>query len=514
MFKLELPPPSSFSGLKPNFSTRVFNNLWLAFITVITSIGLYGQPIHPAVTSDRLMPGGTYAEVENTGADQVMCLTCPEKVAHAYCWDGDRPGIATWVPGSVIGEEIAMLPPGAHDPDIVYGFKGTVGMVVYRLDGDIMYQTFTNAVGGGALSLNPIPVLLHTDGDHPNIDKKHDCIGEALDVVVVFTNYNTSVAGDILYTKGVFSGSFGAKKMIDDRAAGFLSRKYVNRMNPDVCWIVTLNSDYLLFTAPGIHVPTNTWQVDVFQRSSPMPSVLMNAPITAGPVIIGAQGSDMVRPRIDGFSDLTGLAHAYAVTYADDNKVYHAFQSSSWNVISPFNTTNELPAIAYNGENHDVIWSSDGNGAMLDILGRGHIGSTIEPNFKEGNSILGSFTKHYPSIAGLCNSTYAMCWWGSDNNMYHKKAIGGAAPNYKKGNNGAGGLSAVLPDVITSEGLAMLESVNTQVEISLYNLAGVLVLNKPLSQLNTMPSLSKGVYLAQIKNVVTGELASKKVWLQ
>jgi hypothetical protein len=116
------------------------------------------------------MPGGAYSNVQNTGAGISQCSFCAQSVVHAYTWDGDNPSIAVYEPGN--GTFLQALPMGAMDPDIVIGNDGNSGVVVYELNGDVEYSTFTYSPGAIGLMA---PVVLVNNAGHPNIDVSSDC---------------------------------------------------------------------------------------------------------------------------------------------------------------------------------------------------------------------------------------------------------------------------------------------------------------------------------------------------
>ena len=224
-------------------------------LLMLTGYLAHAQPINPASTVDLLMPGGAYSNVQNTGAGISQCSFCAQSVVHAYTWDGDNPSIAVYEPGN--GTFLQALPMGAMDPDIVIGNDGNSGVVVYELNGDVEYSTFTYSPGAIGLGA---PVVLVTNAGHPNIDVSSDC-DKDITTVIVFDDYTNN---DIYYSQGTLLGAFGSTTLVTtiglSQGVGLINRKH-----PDVQ--VYRFGNYL-FTSQGYDPFAFSECVDVLRPSS------------------------------------------------------------------------------------------------------------------------------------------------------------------------------------------------------------------------------------------------------
>jgi hypothetical protein len=372
----------------------------------------HAQPINPASTIDLVMPGGSYRNVANTGAGISQCSFCAQNVVHAYTWDGDNPSIAVYEPGN--GTFLQALPAGATDPDIVIGNDGNNGVVVYELNGDVEYSTFTYSPG--AIGLNA-PIVLVNNAGHPNIDLSSDCDKDNT-TVIVFDDYSNN---DIYYSQGTLLGTFGGPILVD-QIGRTQSVVLLNRKHPDV---QVYGFGNYLFTSQGYDPFAFSDCIDVFRSST-------------GSLIGFSSGNLLlpnlkVHPRIDGVVPNPGLSYAYSVVYKDHNSIRHGLQNQAVTSIQPLGSISGRPAVAFSGDYHDAIWPSDAVSAPnYDGLGRGFTGGAMNTFFKEVNdgSSTGLFDKDAFSIAGSCENAYAMCWAGDDQ-IYYKQANAFGNPNYK-----------------------------------------------------------------------------------
>jgi hypothetical protein len=381
-------------------------------LLMLTGYLAHAQPINPASTVDLLMPGGAYSNVQNTGAGISQCSFCAQSVVHAYTWDGDNPSIAVYEPGN--GTFLQPLPAGAMDPDIVIGNDGNSGVVVYELNGDVEYSTFTYSPGAIGLMA---PVVLVNNAGHPNIDVSSDC-DKDITTVIVFDDYTNN---DIYYSQGTLLGAFGSTTLVTtiglSQGVGLINRKH-----PDVQ--VYRFGNYL-FTSQGYDPCAFSECVDVFRPSSGT----LNGFIGGNLLLPNLN----VHPRIDGVVPNPGLNYAYSVVYKDHNSIRHGLQNQNVSSIQPLGSLSGRPAVAFSGDYHDAIWPSDAVAAPIyDGLGRGFSGGIMDLFFKEVNdgSTTGLFDKDAFSIAGSCENAYAMCWAGDDQ-IYYKQANAFGNPSYK-----------------------------------------------------------------------------------
>ena len=373
---------------------------------------VFAQPINPASTVDLLMPGGAYLNVQNTGAGISQCSFCAQSVVHAYTWDGDNPSIAVYEPGN--GTFLQPLPAGATDPDIVIGNDGNNGVVVYELNGDVEYSTFTYSPGAIGLSA---PIVLVNNAGHPNIDVSSDC-DKDITTVIVFDDYTNN---NIYYSQGTLLGAFGGTTLVNtlglSQGVGLINRKH-----PDV-QVYSLGN--YLFTSQGYDPVQLSDCVDLF-----LASTASFIGFTSGNLLLP---NLKVHPRIDGVVPNPGLSYAYSVVYKDHDSIRHGLQGQPVSSIQPLGSLSGRPAVAFSGDYHDAIWPSDALAAPIyDGLGRGFSGGIIDPFLKEVNdgSTTGLFDKDAFSIAGSCENAYAMCWAGDDQ-IYYKQANAFGNPNYK-----------------------------------------------------------------------------------
>ena len=397
---LELP----FTNL--NMKKKIYT------ILMFTGYLAHAQPINPASTIDFIMPGGSYRNVANTGAGISQCSFCAQSVVHAYSWDGDNPSIAIYEPGN--GTFLQALPAGATDPDIVIGNDGNNGVVVYELNGDIEYSTFTYSPG--AIGFN-LPIVLVNNAGHPNIDVSSDC-DKDITTVIVFDDYSNN---DIYFSQGTLFGAFGSTTLVTttglSQGVGLINRKH-----PDV---QVYGFGNYLFTSQGYDPFAFSECVDLF-----LASTISFLGFSSGNLLLPNLN---VHPRIDGVVPNPGLNYAYSVVYKDHNSIRHGLQNQAVTTIQPIGSLSGRPAVAFSGDFHDAIWPSDAISAPnYDGLGRGFSGGVMDLFFKEVNdgSTTGLFDKDAFSIAGSCENAYAMCWAGDDQ-IYYKQANAFGNPNYK-----------------------------------------------------------------------------------
>ena len=392
------------------------NTHFLKKLTVL--IVLFGavQPvsgqIYPAKTIDLIIPGGPYSDVQNTGAAISECSGCKQGVAHAYTWDGNNPGIAVYEPGA--GVYVQTLPSGAWDPDIVFGLDGTSGVVVYELFGGVEYKTFTYTPGIVTLGTS---TLVHNNAHHPNIDNPTDC-GSRNPAVIVFESAGST--SDLEYCEGTLSGGFG--KNLPVPQFGLSQQCNISsRYRPD---LQVFDYKKYLFVAQGIDSASNHC-VDLFDVTTFLDG------FTTGNILLSGV---VAHPRIDGVVDQVGLTYAYSVTYKDHNSIRHGMQDTIVTALQPIGTLSDKPAIAYNGDYHDVVWPSDAVASPnMDLIGKGFFADLPDIFYKELNDVTtsGNVNKRAVSLAGRCEYNYASCW-ATDENIYYKEAIA-IDSNYKKG---------------------------------------------------------------------------------
>lgn len=470
-----------------------------------------GQPINPSVTPDFVLPGGPYTNVENTGADLSVCLShlgsCTVD-AQAFCWDGDNPGIATTysAPGTV---EILSLPAGAHDPDIVFTSGGTLGMVVFELGNDVLYQTFTNLPGGGSLAWSGSGTV-QSNASHPNIDRLYECEGYQEQVVVV---YEDNTLNDIAYKEGlVASGSFPVTST-QVPLANFLhagSPTPQARFHPDVAVLYPANSANpydIFFTCVNVDA-ANNFYVEGYWDNTPSNPPGLNLAAT-GPVSM--MNPDQTHPRIDGILAAPVYNYNLSVTYHSDDQIYQSFNNHLpfTPAIHPAGANfNELPAVAYGGDYSAVIWASDALGGR-DIIGQEWSGSARDPFYQEATSPPRSTvtTNFYPSIAGNCtgSGTYAMCWYDPDTEDIIFKYANMATTAFKRDpedlNDPKSGEDpfTVFPTFINKDHFDLNPWLQDS-ELYFYDLQGQLVLNATAGSTKNLASLPGGIYVVMIKS--------------
>jgi len=383
----------------------------LLFACAGTNLPVAAQ-IYPAKTIDLVIPGGPYSDVQNTGAAITECSGCAQGVAHAYTWDGNNPGIAVYEPGA--GVYVQSLPSGAWDPDIVFGLDGTSGVVVYELNGGVEYNTFTYTPGVLIMGSSKV---LHTNAHHPNIDNPTDC-GSRDPAVIVFETMGGGP--DLKYTVGTLTGGFGTSSAVS-KTGLTQSGAILDRFRPDV---QVYDFKKYLFVAQGIDSLTGNDCIDLFDEGTSLQGFQSGNILLSGVV---------AHPRIDGVVDQVGLTYAYSVTYKDHNSIRHGMQDTIVTALQPISTLSDKPAIAYNGDYHDVVWPSDAVASPnMDLIGKGFFADLPDSFYKELNDVTtsGSVNKRAVSIAGRCEYNYASCW-AADENIYYKEAIA-IDSNYKK----------------------------------------------------------------------------------
>jgi len=387
------------------------NKITLQLVFTLFCIPAVAQ-INPSTTTDLIMPGGPYTNIENTGAAISDLNGIPPYAIHAYTWDGDNPGIAVYEPG--LGVFTAALPNGATDPDIVIGNGGLDGVVVYEYNGGVEYRTFNYM--SGILTINS-PQLIHANAIHPNIDNPTDCY--SIDpVVVVFETPGSS--NDIEYSVGKLTGSFAASTVVPHLGVN-QNQLIIDRINPDV---QVYEQGKYLFTSQGVSSVNNNDYVDVYR-------VGMNAnPFTTTTIL---SPGEIAYPRIDGVVNHQLVTYDFTVTYLDQNGVHNGMPSTPNAIIQPGTSLSGNPVVAYAGDFHDVAWPSNAvNNPKVDIIGLEYHGNVPYSFYKELNdqTTSGLFEKKAVSLAGSCSFDLASCWTGN-NELYYKAALGNGSTSYK-----------------------------------------------------------------------------------
>ncbi|GCD80512.1 hypothetical protein JCM30197_17590 [Schleiferia thermophila] len=483
------------------------------------------QVINPAISPDLMISigAGTYTNVKNTGIYMAKCPDCPMKIVIAMCWDGDNPGISTYVPTTPTTGvlEVLPLPAGSNDPDIVIGRSGEKGMVVFENGPGVYYMGFDNIIGGGNLHWSGLSGVLTSDGNHPNIDKPYDCEESFPEEIAVVYKDNSS-GHDLYYRLGTLSTNFGPANMVP--LFNGLRTYSASRFHPDINYIKnpSLSKDELNFTFVGEEVTSpGSFQIDVNVVLLDLLSTI--SPIFSNPLPLNPP-FEKVRPRIEGLG--FGFNFDYFVTAGVANSVVHGNQSG-WNTLSsPLSGINEMPAIATTGDYHDVIWSTTHISSFSDIIGRGiwydmNI-PPIPPNnpinfatyFKEVNEAptIGWPNKLYPSISGNCGFDweYAICWWSEDNNLHFKIANAQANPHYIVQN------PTGLPETISKQNaeivLAKDEILIQKNDYVIYNTLGQRIgTYEGLNIKQGLLLLKPGMYVVSAKNKETQKTNTQKI---
>jgi len=418
------------------------NTHFLKTLTVLVALmagvlPVSGQ-IYPAKTNDFILPGGPYANVENTGAAISECSGCAQGVAHAYTWDGDSPGIAVYEPG--MGVFIQPLPSGSWDPDIVFGLDGTSGVVVNEKGTGIEFRTFTYSPGVLTLST---PKLVHANAHHPNIDNPTDSISRDPVVIVFETSVGSS---DLKYAEGTLTGGFGTSLGVPNTGLT-QGATILNRFRPDV---QVYDDQKYLFVAQGIDSITGNDCIDLFDYNTVLSG------FTSGNNL---PSNVITHPRIDGVVDQNGLTYAYSVTYEVHDSIRHGMQGVAIINLQPACSSSKDPAIAYSGDYHDAVWPTDAVASPnYDLIGKGFTASTPDTFYKELNEVStsGLIDKWAVSIAGLREYNYASCW-ATTEDIYYKEATV-ATTAYKKENQ----VTEVFEIVVYSTSGQMIKKSNIQ----------------------------------------------------
>jgi len=461
------------------------------------------------------MASGPYTNVRNTSVHQESVSgSSTITTVQVFAWDGDRPSIAqTWGPGSVL--EIASLPLGATDPDIIVGDNGIELLVAYELNGNVEYQRYTNQVGGGLLTLAGLPTII-ASASSPNLDKPFDCDDPNDRYALVYED-NTG-ASDISFVYGTFFGFITSTTAILPTVSLAPSADpYADRVNPDVMYV----GEEVYVTAAGRNTNLGAFNVDVFYApaSVPFPSItgLLN------PGTIAGLTSD-VFPRIDGIFTGSLGCYGFSLVYEDNNLVYNAYNNSNFGVIQhPASNNVELPAVSYLGDYNDVIWTTNVFApSSKDIIGLGAAGCAKDAFYKQVNAIVGSgMINLYPYISGNCSSPgkgndYAMIWWEQNTaNIYYKFAHGGTT-SYKNSGERARVENAEIrdfPTLITSSQFNW-ES-DSELSLEIRNLSGQLVGLYSLAEFkNNLAGFDNGLYIFKIIDKSTNTLEIKKVLIK
>ncbi|GCD76519.1 hypothetical protein JCM31826_00010 [Thermaurantimonas aggregans] len=353
-----------------------------------------------------MMPGGPYPNVQYTGADQCWCPTCPQNVAQVYCWDGDNPGIAYYVPGSGNPPQVLSLPIGAHDPDIIVGREGVWGYVVYELGTDIVLHEFTCSPPVAATLSLGSATILSTNGRHPNIDREIDCEFSGSKVAVVYQNL-TGIP-DLEYYEGTFNSSFNGPLTITNLSTPINSpiRSYVNRTNPDIN-LIKFNNDFIYqFTFCGYE---NNIYYDNMVDYVHETSSIIGTNIFAPEIPLSINNLYDVKPRIDGNliifdpPQYVYTDQSYIITVESNNQIFYSHAnalSPSWTDINISGTFAQKPAIAVHGDFADIIWSNNFHG-KINILGTEIHGTIHSSIYKDGNVNITSGYNFFVSIHSI-----------------------------------------------------------------------------------------------------------------
>ncbi|GCD80509.1 hypothetical protein JCM30197_17560 [Schleiferia thermophila] len=471
------------------------------------------QVINPAISPDLMIStgAGTYTNVKNTGIYMAKCPDCPMKIVIAMCWDGDNPGISTYVPTTPTTGvlEVLPLPAGSNDPDIVIGRSGEKGMVVFENGPGVYYMGFDNIIGGGNLHWSGLSGVLTSDGNHPNIDKPYDCEESFPEEIAVVYKDNSS-GHDLYYRLGTLSTNFGQANMVP--LFNGLRTYSASRFHPDINYIKNIwtGKEELNIVAVGedAFIPGN-FAIDVFIENLSLPM----SPVFASSFAVFSP-FDNIRPRIDGLG--LGADLNYFVASGINSGVIHGYESS-WGTISGGLTgDNEMPAIATTGDYHDVIWSTTHISGNFDVIGRGvfYAPVTFDAYFKEVNDAgsMGWPDKLYPSISGNCGFDweYAMCWWGTDDNIHFKIANAQANPHYIVQN------PTGLPETISKQSaeivIAKDEVLIQKNDYVVYNTLGQRIgTYEGLNIKQGLLLLKPGMYVVSAKNKETQKTNTQKI---
>jgi len=376
------------------------------------------------------MNSGPYPNVENTAVDKDPVSVAPYTTVEVFAWDGDQPSIAqTWGPGST--PELDALPSGASDPDVLVIEDGTIILVAYEIGGDIELKRYENAVGGG--SLTNTHTFLIPNASNPNLDKPA-CQYDPGQYALVYED-NTGV-NDILVGYGSFFISIPppTTTAVLPVSLAPVADPYTDRVNPDVLYI----ENEIYVTAVGRNSNLGGFYVDIFHvPTGGVPSI--TGLLNPGGSLVGP--SAQVFPRIDGFQLNSPGCYEYVITYGNNNVIYSGYSSSNFGIISQGGSvSNELPAVSFKGDYHDVIWTATGPGPFSnEIIGLGSAGC-VPVAYKRANTVFGPATINlYPNISGTCGdpdrADYAIIWWEQNSaNIYYKYANAGTL-NYKNAEN-------------------------------------------------------------------------------
>ncbi|MFN4300237.1 MAG: hypothetical protein ACK4EX_11000, partial [Thermaurantimonas sp.] len=422
--------------------------------------------------------------------------------AQVYCWDGDNPGIAYYVPGSGNPPHMLPLPAGAQDPDIIVGREGLWGYVVYEMGTNIVLHEFTCSPPVATTLAFGSATILSTNGRHPNIDREIDCESAGSRIAIVYQNL--SGTPDLEYYHGIFGGPFSGPVSVPTitfTQSG--SRVYLDRINPDVNISRSGINSLIQFTTVGYEIISLfTHCVDYFDHVS-----TNHAP--EDPLSVS---NLEIHPRIDGYIDSTPLNNQlYYITVDDNNAVFftHANAlSPSWYDINISGTSAQKPVIAVHGDIADIIWSNDFLGS-LNILGAEIHGTTHSSIYKDANSTITSgINLFYPSIAyNMCNkltNLYAMCWWGEDQNIYFKAGRTPPSPAYRLPNPGT---NLIFYKDKPEQNLRLLEHFEKDQPVAIQDISGkVIFRGNPHNAASFVHRFPQGVYVLTTKKGISKKL--------
>ncbi|MFN4300360.1 MAG: T9SS type A sorting domain-containing protein, partial [Thermaurantimonas sp.] len=427
------------------------------------------------------------------------CPTCPLNVAQVYCWDGDNPGIAYYLPGSGNPPHVLPLPAGAHDPDIIVGREGLWGYVVYELSGLIIVdEFFRNSLSPLMISYPTNTWVLSSHGRHPNIDRAVDCFDYPSSAIGII--YEDILNNEIYMHYGGIGAGFGPQISISSISYSSSSiRIYSNRWNPDINISGYQNNLVYQFCALGYQTsPNNGIFVDYFDDNG---SFAPYAPNDAFEITVS--NSLDIHPRIDGFTYdnklINGGISSYIITLSHNDEIFFNYNQgpSTWPIINISSTINSNPIVAAAGDPNDIIWESDfhvGNNVMGREINFGIFGF-LQPFWKDANEFnnINKTSYKFPSIAfGYCNATlYAMCWWGEDENIYFKEAE--VSNIFYRAEDKT---PSTIAQQIDKDKNASISSIPKSSHVIITNVLGQLIYNGELNNFETS-RLKKGVYLIQ-----------------
>jgi hypothetical protein len=351
---------------------------------------------------------------------------------------------------------------------------------------------------------------------HPNLDKP-SCQFNAGQYALVYED-NTG-ANDILIRSDLFYPIFPLPPLtiVPPVSLAPVADPYTDRINPDVLCI----GDEVYVTATGRNTNLGGSHVDIFfVPFGGVPSI--TGLLTPGGPLAGSP--TQVFPRIDGFVLNSPGCYEFSLAYGDNNLIYNAYSNTSFGVISQAGSSNnELPAVSFSGDFHDVIWTATGPGGAYnnEIIGLGAAGCAKDPFYKQVNSVIGGGTINlFPNISGTCNATmkkdYSMIWWEQNSgNIYYKYANAGTA-NYKNAGNTSADENSdepVFPTLLSKDQFNWESDKDLELEIR--NLSGQLIGLYTLNEFkDRLGCFKNGLYIFKISDRSNHTLKIEKVLIK